>query len=170
MIAAAGNFGLSWILEVAGLIVVAGLIWRYIAPLLNKLMVSKVESIRTQLSAGEEARAEGARVVAERQAELAAAKVEAQAIEAQAKHSAELLLVDGKRRAEEEYQRYLSRIEQEIEAARVRARHSVMEELGAVVVVATEAVVRAEMTDPIRHRLIGEAISATESETMGANA
>lgn len=164
--AASANFGISFLLEIVGIAIVAALIWRYIAPPLNRVMTRKLESIEGQLSAGDEARAEGVRVVEAQRSALEAAKLEAIQIVAQAKTSAEFLINDGVRRAEEEYGRIVSRIEHEIEAARSRARQEVLGDLGAVVVVATEVVVRAELDATSHHRLIDEAIAATESDSI----
>jgi len=163
------NFGISFLLEIVGVVIVGGLIWRYIAPPLNKMMTRKLESIKGQLSAGDEARAEAVRVVGEHHSALEAAKLEAVQILEQAKKSSEFLVNDGVRRAEEEYGRIVSRIEHEIEAARSRARQEVLSELGAVVVVATEVVVRAELDATSHHRLIGEAIAATETDSINTD-
>jgi F0F1-type ATP synthase membrane subunit b/b' len=165
ILADAGNFGTSFLLEILGLVIVAGLIWRYVAPWLNGKMNGKLTTISSQLSAGDEARAAAVRLVEESKAALAEAKVEALAIADRATKSADLLVVDGKRRADEEYDRIVGRIAPEIEASKTRARQLVLDDLGAVVVAATEVVVRAEMTDTLRHRLIGEAITATESQS-----
>ena len=167
--ASTANFGLSFLLEIVGIIIVGALIWRYIAPPLNRMMSRKLESIKGQLSAGDEARAEAVRVVGEHQAALESAKLESVQIIQQAKRSAEFLVNDGVRRAEEEYGRIVSRIEHEINAARSRARQEVLTDLGAVVVVATEVVVRAELDEISHHRLIGEAIAATESESINTD-
>lgn len=164
--AASDNFGLSYILEIVGIVIVVALIWRYIAPPLNRVMNAKLESIRGQLAAGDEARAEAERLVTERKSALAAAKSEATLIVEQANKSAQFLREDGIRRAEEEYGRIVSRIEHEIEAARSRARQEVLSELGAVVVAATEVVVRAELDTRSHRRLIDEAIGATELRTI----
>ncbi len=164
ILADAGNFGSSFLLEILGLVIVGGLIARYIAPLLNKQMNAKLTTISSQLSAGDEARATAVRLVEQSKAALAEAKLEAIAIADRATKSAGLLVIDGKRRADEEYDRIVGRIDPEIEASKTRARQLVLDDLGAVVVAATEVVVRAEMTDTLRHRLIGEAISATESQ------
>lgn len=166
ILAASGNFGISFLLEILGIVIVAALIWRYIAPPLNKVMAKKLESIKGQLAAGAEARAESEHLVEERKNALAAATVEAGQIVEQAKRSADFLLSDGVRRAEEEYGRIIGRIEHEVEAARSRARQEVLNELGAVVVAATEVVVRAELDGTSHHRLINEAITATESRAI----
>ncbi|HUY06091.1 MAG TPA: F0F1 ATP synthase subunit B [Acidimicrobiales bacterium] len=163
---ASGNFGISFLLEIVGIVVVGALIWRYIAPPLNKAMNKRLDTIKGQLLAGDEARAEALRIVGELREALEAAKLEAVQIVQQANRSAEFLVNDGVRRAEEEYGRIVSRIEHEIEAARSRARQEVLSELGAVVVVATEVVVRAELDATSHHRLIDEAIAATESESI----
>lgn len=167
IIASAGNFGISFLLELLGLVIVAFLIWKYVAPPLNRVMAKRLETIRAQLAAGDEARAEAARLVQERKDALAKATEEAAQIVERAKKSAELLVEDGARRADEEHDRIVGRIDYEIEAARSRAREEILSELGAVVVFATEAVIRAELTEPIHHQLIDEAIAATETQSTG---
>ena len=170
MVAAADNFGLSFGLEILGIVIVVALIWRYIAPPIGRAMGRRLEAIRAQLAAGEDARAAAARLVEERRIALESARAESIEIVAQAKRSAAFLLDDGVRRAEEEYGRIVSRIEHEIEAARSRARQEVLSELGAVVVAVTEVVVRAELDETLHHRLIDEAIAATASEATEAMA
>jgi F-type H+-transporting ATPase subunit b len=167
IVAASGsnNFGLSYVLELVGIAITVALIWKYIAPPLGRAMNRRLDSIRGQLAAGETARAEGLKIVEQRTAELKAAEQEAKALIEQAKHSAELLVLEGQRRAEEERSRIVARTAVEIAAARARARHEVLADLGLVIVAATEVVVRAELNDASHHRLIDEAIAATESES-----
>lgn len=168
ILASAGNFGISFILEFIGLVVVFAIIRRYIWPPLNKKMNERLDSIKTQLAAGDQARAEAARLVAEKNQALKAAETEATQIIEQAKKNAEFLVEDGKRRADEEYERLVARITQEIEAARLRMRQEVLTLLGEVVLVATKVVVQAELDESGHHRLIDEAIAATEAESNGA--
>ena len=168
--AATNNFGLSYILEIVGIAITVALIVKYITPLLRGAMNRRLDTIRGQLAAGETARAEALKIVAQRTAELEAAEQEAKALVEQARRSAELLVEEGGRRAEEERSRIVARTAVEIAAARARARHEVLADLGLVIVAATEVVVRAELNDVSHHRLIDEAIAATESESTASEA
>lgn len=168
MLAAANNFGLSFGLEILGLAIVVALIWRYVAPLLNRQMARRRETIAAQLAAGAEARAAAEELVSERRAALEAARADAAEVVAQARRSAEYLVDDGIRRAEEEYGRIVARAEHAVEAARARMRETVLSELGAAVAAATEVVVRAELDLTAHRRLIAEAIDATAAEQSGA--
>ena len=164
MILASADFGLSFFVELAGLIILGALIYRYIWPHLKRRMNAQLELIRSQFAAGDEAKAEAERLVQERRQALDAARNEAGEIVGQARRSARFLIEDGARRAEEEYGRIVARIAAEIDSARSRARQEVLSELGAVVVSATEIVVRAELDQAGHRRLIDEAIAATETD------
>jgi F-type H+-transporting ATPase subunit b len=164
MLAAAGNFGLSYLLEWIALAFVVAFIWRYVAPPLRKAMDAKRQQIGASLSEGDRAQTEAEALVTERRAALESAKAEAAAILAQAQQSAAAMLAEGGRRAEEERDRIISRAAAEIDGARIRLRAEVISEVGALVVAAAEQVVAAELDAANQHRLIGEAIEATEQE------
>ncbi len=164
MVLASANFGESYILEVVGLVLVVVFIVRRVAPPLAKLMNDKQASIRSQLAAGDEARAAAEQVVAKRAAELEVARQEAATILDQARVSAGQLVDDGRRRAEDEYQRLVTRASTELDLARSRAREEVMAHIASLVVAAAEAVVESELDSATHHHLIDEAIAAAESE------
>jgi F-type H+-transporting ATPase subunit b len=166
MIAAetAGNFGLAFILELAALGLVGLFIARKVMPPLRKAMAAKTAEITAQLSAGEEAKKAGAALIESRTAELQASQREAVAIVEQARHGAELVVVEGERQAEEEYERIVRRAAAAVDAARAAVRAEIMSQVGGLVVSATTDVVEAELDSNVQHRLISEAIAATESE------
>jgi len=164
LFASAGNFGLSFILELVGTVLVVLVIWRYVVPPLRTMMARRLATIESELEAGDRARAAAGELVSARRAALEEAKAEAARILEQAQRAAETLVADGTRAAEEEYQRALVRAENEVESFRTRLRAEVMDEAGSVVVAAAERVVEAILDQPRHHRLIGEAIGATETE------
>jgi F-type H+-transporting ATPase subunit b len=165
IVATADNFGLSFLLEIVGLVVVVWFVVRkFPGPLVVKMMNDKLAEIRGQLSAGEEAAAAAAALVADRKAALEAAGGEAVAIVEQARRGAELVANEGERQAEEEYERIVRRAGAAIEAARGSVRAEIMAQVGRLVVAAATDVVEAELDATAQHRLIGEAITATEAE------
>lgn len=165
IIAAADNFGLSFILEVVGLIVVTTfVVKKFPGPLVLKLMNSKLTEIAAQLSAGEEAKKAAEGLVAERQRELDLSEAEARAIVEQARRGAELVATESVRQAEEEYERLVRRAAVTIEVARGATRAEVLAQVGRLVLTAATEVVEAELDATAQHRLIDEAISATEVE------
>jgi ATP synthase F0 subunit b len=165
IVATADNFGLTFVLEVVGLIAVVTFVLRkFPGPLVAKMMNDKLADIRAQLSAGDEAKKAGAAFVEERTAALEAAKREAIGIIEQARHGAELVAIDGERQAEEEYDRVVRRAAAAIDAARAAVRAEIMRQVGTLVVSATTDVVEAELDSASQHRLIAEAIAATEAE------
>ncbi|HUY30817.1 MAG TPA: F0F1 ATP synthase subunit B [Acidimicrobiales bacterium] len=164
MLLASANFGLSYILEVVGLAFVVAFVVRKVVPPLRAAMNRQEAAIRAQLAAGDEARAAAERLVASRRADLERARAEAETIVAQARESAEQLASDGQRRAEEERARLVARAAVEVELARAQARDEVTSRVAALVIVAAEAVVEAELDGEMHHHLIAQAIAAAESE------
>jgi len=164
MVLASANFGLSYILELVGLALVVVFVVRKVAPPLRAAMARQEDAIRTQLAAGDEARASAQLLVARRREELERARAEAETIVAQARTSAEQLVEDGRRRAEEERERLVARAAVEVELARAQARDEVTARVAGLVVAAAEAIVEAELDDETHHHLIAQAIAAAEAE------
>ena len=165
MIFASSDFGLSFGLEWVAVAIVVWIIARYVAPPLRRLMQQQTESIREQLSAGQRAREEGERILAERREALQRAQADAEAIVAQARRNADSLIAEGRFRAEQEYEHALHRAEQAIELALTQVREEVLARVGTAVVQTAQKVVAAELDPQNHHRLIGEAIAAAESES-----
>jgi F-type H+-transporting ATPase subunit b len=164
VVAATDNFGLSFILELVALALVVLFVIRKILPPLRKAMAAKTAEITQQLSAGEDAAAAATALIESRNEALAAATDEARAIVDQARRGAELITSESDHQAEEEYQRVVRRAGAAIEAARGAARAEIMRQVGRLVLSAATDVVEAELDGPTQHRLIGEAIAATEAE------
>lgn len=167
MFAAAGDFGLSWILEVITLFIIAFVIWKYVwsgGINLRGMMSARETAIWTQLSAGDEARAQAEALVAAKRAALDAAKAEAASIQSQSESAAADVVAEGERRAAEDYERLLQRADVEIEAALSRVRAEVASAASALIVEAVESVIAVELDGGSHHRLINEAIDATEAE------
>jgi F-type H+-transporting ATPase subunit b len=162
--AAGDNFGLPWLLEI---VTVPVLLWfivrKFPGPIVKQMMNNRQEQIRSSLAAGEEAKAEIEAILAQRQAELDAAHTESSTILDQARRSAEQVVADGDRRADEEYERLVQSAHASVETERARVRDEIATALGTVVIEAAREVIDAEL-DPANHRrLIGEAISAAET-------
>ncbi len=166
MIVAAGdNFGLSFGLEIVGLVVVTTfVIKKFPGPLVVKSMNDKLSEIRAQLSAGAEAKAAAAALVDRSAAALEEAKTEAAGIVEQARRGAELVAAESTRQADEEYDRIVRRASAAIDAARASARLEVQLLVGRLVYAAAAEVVEAELDPTTQHRLIDDAITSTEAE------
>jgi len=167
MIFASENFGLSFILEVVSLFFIGAFIARYVWSGGLKLKVrmnARLEEIRAQLAAGEDARAAAIALVKSRNELLDSARKEALDIAEQARRSAAQLLEEGKRRAEEEYERLVSHAAIEIDLERNRVKDDVMVEIGALVIEAARRIIDVELDDDLHRHLIDSAISAAESK------
>jgi F0F1-type ATP synthase membrane subunit b/b' len=167
VLASSGNFDLSWILEVVSLIPIGYIVWRYVwanGINLRGLMAARAAAIAAQLSAGDEARAQAAALVDAKRSAFEAAKAEAETIRAQSSAAAAEIIAEGSRRASDDYERLLQRAEAEIIAALARVRAEIAEEASAVIVETVEGVIAAELDGVSHHRLIDEAIGATEAE------
>lgn len=164
LLAATSNFGLSYILEWVGLVLVALFFWRYLRPPLTKAMGAQAERIRASLEAGKDARAEADRIVERERAALEVANAEAEALAEQSRHGAERLLEEGRRRADDEYARVVARAATEIALERSRIEGEIGVELSELVLRYASSVVEAELDAESQHRLFGEVIEAAEAE------
>lgn len=164
VLASTSNFGLSYILEWVGLVLVAFFFWRYLRPPLSKAMSAQAERIRTSLEAGKEARAEAERLLERERGALEAARGEADALLEQSRHGADRLLEEGRRRAEDEHARVVARAETEIALERSRVEGEIGAELSELVLRFASRIVEAELDAESQHRLFGEVIEAAEAE------
>src|SRR5271155_3093293 len=121
---ASADFGESFILELAAMAILLIILfrWHLAIPLIRKMMNAKVESIRGQLAAGEEAREAAAQLIAAGEGELAAARDEVANLLAQANESAGQIVADGRRRADAEHARIVARIDDSLALERSRVR------------------------------------------------
>ena len=164
VLASTSNFGLSYVLEWVGLVLVAAFFWRYLRPPLTKAMSAQAERIRASLEAGNEAKVEAERLVERERAALAAAGAEAAALLEQSRHGAERLLEEGRRRADDEYARVVARAATEIALERSRIEGEIGAELSELVLRYASRLVEAELDAESQHRLFGEVIEAAEAE------
>ena len=165
MVFATTDFGLSFILEWVALVVIVVIVVRnFPVPQLRRMMNARMEAIHAQLVAGEKARRDAERIVAERSAALERAQTEAMSIVSRAERNAEHLLANGRERADGEYTLAVTRAQIAIELARAQVRTEVINEVGALVATVAAKVVAAELDERDHHRLIAEAIAAAETE------
>ena len=165
MVFATTDFGLSFILEWVALVVIVVIVVRnFPVPQLRRMMNARMEAIHAQLVAGEKARRDAERIVAERSAALERAQTEAMSIVSRAERNAEHLLANGRERADGEYTLAVTRAQIAIELARAQVRTEVINEVGALVAAVAAKVVAAELDERDHHRLIAEAIAAAETE------
>lgn len=153
----------SYLAEVVGFLLLLAFTYRYVWPLLKKLMDAQAESIRTSLAASETARESGQRMLAEARQALEGAQSEAGSIIEQAHETAAQILRDGERRGREEYDRLVTSAAAESEFERQRALEEVTRQIGAIVMAATEQVVTAELDAPLQRAFIAETIGVAEA-------
>jgi ATP synthase F0 subunit b len=167
MMVASVDFGLSYDLEWVGFIIVllfvAKYVWRGGLGLRDK-MSHQIDAIRTQLAAGDEAKAAAAALIDERRVALDAARLEAETIQARATETASAIVADGVHHAVEERERLVQRANAEVDAMRASMQASILAVAGEQVMVAVEAIIEVEVTAVVHRRLIDEAIAATQSD------
>ncbi len=164
---ASGNppdFGEGFYEELAALVILAGLFYWKAWPYLRKMMDRRRQTIADQLSAGEQARAQGEALVQSRRAALEAARGEAAGLVEQARASAERLVAEGERRAAHEHERLVAKAASDLELERARQRDELITELSSLVVAGAARLVVAELDEGRQRRLIDEAIAAAEAE------
>lgn len=149
--------------EVVGLVlVIAFIVWK-IRPPLKRLMAQQEEGIRTSIAAADAAEAAATHQLERARRSLEAARDDAAAIVELARRTAEQIHAEAERRGAAVYERLVESAASEADLERQRVRHEIMNEVGTVVMAATERVVAAEADGERQRALVSEAIGAAEA-------
>jgi F-type H+-transporting ATPase subunit b len=149
--------------ELVGFVIFIGIIVWKVVPAIQRILDRRRDTIRSAIEGAAATLKAAEDELARRKALLEEARSEAVAILAQADATAAQIRVDGRQRAEQEYQRLVGVAAAEIERERERAREEVAAEIGAIVVEAAEQVVRAELDAARQRALVDEVIAAAQS-------
>jgi ATP synthase F0 subunit b len=152
----------SYLAEVVGFLLLLFLAYRYFPwPWLKTLMEHQAETIRSSLTSADAARDGAQRSLAEARSALEGAHLEVAAIIQRAQETSAQLRLDGERRGREEHDRLVTSAAAEFE--RQRGRQELTQEIGAIVMAATEAVVAAEIDASLQRVFITETIETAEA-------
>jgi F-type H+-transporting ATPase subunit b len=133
--------------ELVGFVIFIGIIVWKVVPAIQRILDRRRDTIRSAIEGAAATLKAAEDELARRKALLEEARSEAVAILAQADATAAQIRVDGRQRAEQEYQRL----------------EEVAAEIGAIVVEAAEQVVRAELDAARQRALVDEVIAAAQS-------
>jgi F-type H+-transporting ATPase subunit b len=139
--------------SVAFAIILAVFLWKGV-PAVKKVMLKQQEAIAAKIAAAEATKAQEEAELARLTASLGNADEEAARIVADARERAEVVEADLKRRAEVEIQETLQRTRIEIEASKHQALADLREEIAAMTVTATEAILKDMLNDSVRSSLV----------------
>ncbi len=154
----------SYLAEVVGFLLLLFLAYRYFPwPWLKTLMEHQAETIRSSLTSADAARDGAQRSLAEARSALEGAHLEVAAIIQRAQETSAQLRLDGERRGREEHDRLVTSAAAEAEFERQRGRQELTQEIGAIVMAATEAVVAAEIDASLQRVFITETIETAEA-------
>jgi F-type H+-transporting ATPase subunit b len=143
--------------SVAFAIVFAVFLWKGLAPI-KRLMVRRSERIADQIAQAEAAKAAAAQELTALRASLGNADQDAERILAEARERAEVVKRDLIARAESDVEETKNRARIEIEASKSQTLADLREEIIAMTIVATEALVAANLDDSLRAELVDQYI------------
>ena len=149
--------------ELIGFALFIGIIVWKIVPVIQRLLDRRRDVIRSSIEGAAATLAAAEEELKRRQALLEEAHSEAVAIGEQAAATAQRLREDGRRRADQEFERIIAAAHAEIDQERQRARNDVSVEIGGIVVHAAERVVRAELDGARQAALVDEVIRAAQA-------
>jgi F-type H+-transporting ATPase subunit b len=139
--------------SVAFAIIFALFLWKGV-PAIRKVMKKQQEAIAARIAAAESAKATEEAELAQLRASLGNADVEAQRIVADARDRAEVVKAELMRRAEIEVSEALQRARIEVEASKQQALADLREEIAAMTVAATEAILQDTLDDTVKALLV----------------
>ena len=159
------NFGLMFWTLVTFVIVLVILKWKAFGPI-QEMIDSRRKAIASDLDAAEQARTEAQAALAEYRQQLNESRREAARIVEDARRA-----MDEKRRSdlaelETDKQRQLERARAEIAAETRQSLAAIKAQVAELTVVATEKVLRAKLDEREQRRLIDEALSGVDLESL----
>jgi F-type H+-transporting ATPase subunit b len=153
----------AWYAELVGFVIFIGIILWKIVPVVQRMLDRRRDTIRSAIDSAAGTLAAAEEELKRRTTMLEEARSESEAILAQADATAAQLRDDGRRRADQEYERILAAARAEVEQERQRARDEVAAEVGEIVVRAAEQVVRAELDEARQRALVDQVIAAAQA-------
>jgi F-type H+-transporting ATPase subunit b len=150
----------TFFVELAVVLVLIYLFYKYLMPPLNRAMEDRQEQIQGSLEAAELARKDAATADDERHRLLDEARGHAREIVALAQETADQLRADAATRAQADYDRIVAAAAADLQVARQRAVDEAAARLGEVVIDVVAKVVGREINADSHRDLIDEAIAA----------
>jgi F-type H+-transporting ATPase subunit b len=155
----------TFFVELAVVLVLIYLFYKYLLPPLNKAMENRQEQIQSSLEAADRARKDAEAADDERHHVLEEARGQAREIVAMAQQTADQLRADATARAQAEYDRIVAAATADVQVARQRAVDEAAARLGEVVIEVVSKVVGREINAESHRDLIDEAIAALTEES-----
>ncbi|HLX77562.1 MAG TPA: F0F1 ATP synthase subunit B [Acidimicrobiales bacterium] len=141
----------TFFVELVIFIVVLGIVAKFILPPFQRVLDERDRTVREGLSSSDEARAEAARLDAERVAVLASARSSARSLVENAAAKVDDLIAEQRARGQQEYERRVAEASGAIEGERRRLHAELMSRAESLVVEAAERIVGGGL-DVSRHR------------------
>jgi len=155
----------TFFVELAVVLVLIWLFYKYLMPPLNKAMDERRAQIQSSLEAADRARKDAEAADDERHHVLEEARGQAREIVAMAQQTADQLRADATTRAQAEYDRIVAAAATDVQVARQRAVDEAAARLGEVVIEVVSKVVGREINAESHRDLIDEAIAALSEES-----
>ena len=151
----------TFIGELVGMIVVFWVVFKYVAPPVRKLMAKQQETVRAQIEASEQAKADLAEAERKRAAAVEEARLDAAKIREDARADAQRISAQLRDQADVEVERIKQQGQEQIVLQRQQLIRSLKSDLGQEAVAEADRRVRQELSDPAAKsgavdRLLGE--------------
>jgi F-type H+-transporting ATPase subunit b len=156
----------TFFVELAVVLVLVWLFYKYLLPPLMRSMEKRQEEIRSSIESAERARRDAESADDERHRLLEEARGQAREIVATAQQTAEQLRADAVTRAQAEHDRIVGTAEADVQVARQRAVDEAAARLGEVVIEVVGKVLGREIDAETHRDLIDEAIAALRDESQ----
>jgi F-type H+-transporting ATPase subunit b len=139
-------------------------------PRISEALGRRQRAIEESIDTAERTRAEAEEILAEYRERLKEARVQAEEIVQRARQAAEAHEHEAKDRGQELLAQATKRAERDIEAASRRALQDIRREVADLTVMATEKVTRKALTEADQRRLVEEALSELDFESLAVAA
>ncbi|HYM49790.1 MAG TPA: F0F1 ATP synthase subunit B [Candidatus Limnocylindrales bacterium] len=158
----------TFLVEMVAFLIMLGIMARWVYPPIMRAAEARQKQIADQLAAAERARQEAEARSKEEERILQEARERAQQIIDAASRSGERLRQEAQEKAQEEARRIVEQAKKEIDAERQRAIQAIRQQMGDLVISATQRVLGETLDGDRQRRLVEQAIAQVEKEPSAA--
>ena len=143
---------MTFLFDVIAFAIILWVLWKYVRPLINRVVAERQEKIRVQFEEATQAKADAESAESEAKAQIADVQTEAARIREEAQEQGEQIIAQHREQAEFEAERITANAQAQIGVDRAQALAQLRREVGALTVTSTGHIVEESLDDDARQK------------------
>jgi F-type H+-transporting ATPase subunit b len=158
---------MTFLFDVIAFAIILWVLWKYVRPLINRVVAERQEKIRVQFEEAAQAKADAESAESEVEAQMADAQSEAARIREEAQEQGEQIIAQHREQAEIEAERITANAQAQIGIDLAQARAQLQREVGTLTVTSTGRIVEESLDDDARQKRSVERFIAELEDEAG---